>query len=94
MNELAGGVVERLAGELVTNVVRHAASPFTVIVRYGGHLVRVEVGDGSRALPEARPASLDDESGRGLLLLEALASGWGVTPTLTGKRVWFEVPAT
>ena len=93
MEELVGGDVELLASELVTNAIRHAASPFTVIVRYDGHLVRVEVGDGSRALPEARPPTLDDETGRGLLVVEALAAGWGVTPTLAGKRVWFEVPA-
>jgi hypothetical protein len=93
MSEMVGGDVELLASELVTNVIRHAASPFTVILRYDGHHVRVEVGDGSRALPDPRPPTLDDETGRGLLLLEALASGWGVTPTLAGKRVWFEVPA-
>ena len=93
MGELAGGDIELLASELVTNVIRHAASPFTVIVRYDGDVVRVEVGDGSRALPEARRPTLDDETGRGLLLLDALASGWGVTPTVSGKRVWFEVPA-
>jgi anti-sigma regulatory factor (Ser/Thr protein kinase) len=93
MSELVGGDIELLASELVTNVIRHAASPFTVIVRYDGNLVRVEVGDGSRALPEARSPGVDDETGRGLLLLEALAAGWGVTPTLAGKRVWFEVSA-
>jgi Stage II sporulation protein E (SpoIIE)/PAS fold len=93
MDELVGGDVELLGSELVTNVIRHAASPFTVIIRYDGQLLRVEVGDGSRARPEAGPATLDDETGRSLLLLEALAAAWGVTPTLAGKRVWFEVPA-
>ena len=31
------------------------------------------------------------ESGRGLLLIEALAERWGATPTHGGKCVWFEL---
>ena len=93
MGELAGGDIELLVSELVTNVIRHAASPFTVIVRYDGRALRVEVGDGSRELPEQREVGDDEEGGRGLLLVEALAAAWGVVPTLAGKRVWFEVAA-
>ncbi|MDQ4132024.1 MAG: SpoIIE family protein phosphatase [Actinomycetota bacterium] len=92
MPKLIEGDIELLASEVVTNVIRHAASPFTVIVGYDGQRLRVEVGDGSRALPEARQPDLDDETGRGLLLMEALSEAWGVTPTVWGKRVWFEVP--
>ncbi|HWC11414.1 MAG TPA: SpoIIE family protein phosphatase, partial [Acidimicrobiales bacterium] len=73
MPELVGGDVELLASELVTNVIRHAASTFTVIVRYDADVLRVEVGDGSRALPQARLSAADEEAGRGLQLVEALA---------------------
>ena len=93
MPEIVEGDVELLASELASNVVRHADSDFTVIVRYDGEVVRVEVGDGSRALPLLRSPDLDDVAGRGLVLVEALASAWGVTHTVEGKRVWFEVPA-
>ena len=93
MAEMVGGDVGLLASELATNALRHAASSFTVIVRYDGARVRVEVGDGSRAVPRVRRPQPDEVSGRGLLLVEALASDWGVIPTLDGKRVWFEVPA-
>jgi PAS domain S-box-containing protein len=92
MPDVADGDIELLASELVTNVIRHAASPFTVIVRYDGQVVRVEVGDGSRARPEARSPGSDEEAGRGLVLVDALAAEWGVVPTVAGKRVWFELP--
>ena len=94
MPEVVEGDVELLASELATNAVRHAESAFTVIVRYDGDTVRVEVGDGSRALPRRRTPAVDDVSGRGLVLVEALSAGWGVIPTVDGKRVWFEVPAS
>jgi hypothetical protein len=51
------------------------------------------VGDGSSALPQVRTRGLQEVGGRGLALVESLSSGWGVTPTLAGKRVWFEVSA-
>ena len=92
MPELAGGELELLTSELATNATRHAGSPFTVIVSYDGRAVRVEVGDGSRALPVVRTPRPDDVSGRGMVLVEALAERWGVVPTLEGKRVWVERP--
>lgn len=92
MGELSGGDVELLATELATNALRHARSPFTVIVRYDGEVLRVEVGDGSRALPRLLSVGPDETGGRGLFLVETLASAWGVAPTVEGKRVWFDVP--
>ncbi|MBW3669735.1 MAG: ATP-binding protein [Actinobacteria bacterium] len=93
MSELTGGDAELLTSEVCSNAVRHAESDFTVVVRYDGFRVRVEVGDGSRALPQPRESTVDDESGRGLFLVEQLASAWGVSRTVEGKRVWFELSA-
>ena len=94
MPEVVEGDVGLLASELATNAVRHAESNYTVIVRYDGDTVRVEVGDGSRALPCRRSPAPDEASGRGLVLVDALSARWGVIPTVGGKRVWFEVPAS
>jgi len=73
MLEVLDGDVELLVSELASNAVRHAQSAFTVVLRYDGTCVRVEVGDGSPLLPEVLPPTLDQTSGRGLFLVEAMS---------------------
>ena len=85
------GDIQLLASEVTTNAIRHGQSPVTMIARYDGSRVRIEVGDGSRELPSRRDLTNDAEGGRGMFLVDAMASDWGVLPTLHGKRVWFEV---
>jgi anti-sigma regulatory factor (Ser/Thr protein kinase) len=53
--------------------------------------VRIEVSDGSPELPQLRDHSVHSISGRGLHLVDALASAWGASPRLNGKVVWFEL---
>lgn len=81
-----------LVSELLSNAVRHAGGPLRLRLRRTGDELSVEVCDGSPILPRARAVCPDDESGRGLLLVEALASAWGTLPTEEGKAVWFSVP--
>jgi hypothetical protein len=59
--------------------------------------VRVEVSDtrGER-LPRIPPATTEDDGGRGLLLVEALADRWGCAARAgggPGKTVWAECAA-
>jgi hypothetical protein len=54
--------------------------------------VWVEVFDADLRLPRIRSAGETDEGGRGLYLVDQLASRWGSRPTKDGKAVWFEVP--
>ena len=91
LSELTGGDAELLTSELVTNAVNHGQSPFSVIVRYDGRHARVEVGDGSRALPHVRISSAHELGGRGVYLVDRLSARWGVQETVDGKRVWFEL---
>lgn len=90
---LDSGDVDLLVSELTTNAFDHGISPITVIARYDGDLLRVEVGDGSREVPAPRTAEVTDEDGRGMRLVDALSAAWGTVPTREGKRVWFEVAA-
>lgn len=77
--------------ELVTNAIVHVCSDIDVVVRRRGGVIRVEVYDRSIRPPLRRVHPVDAERGRGLAIVEALSSRWGVTPTGTGKLVWFEI---
>lgn len=77
--------------ELVANAAAHARmdSLLVRVERIGPSSVRVAVVDRSTALPCARAAGPDEESGRGLQLVDALSGGhWGTDPLRWGKRVW------
>ncbi len=67
-------------------------SEFTVRLRRGESAIWVEVFDSDLRLPRIRSAGENDEGGRGLYLVDQLASRWGSRPTKDGKAVWFEVP--
>jgi PAS domain S-box-containing protein len=82
-----------LASELLSNSVCHACGPLGLRLRRTGDELHVEVSDGSPVLPHARTADSHEESGRGLILLGQLASGWGALPTQDGKTVWFSLPS-
>lgn len=87
-------VVGLLASELVTNAVKHGPSGgvVRVDVRRSGDRLRVAVRDESDGRPvrlEPGPTAL---SGRGVMLVDRLASEWGVEPADGAKTVWFEVP--
>jgi DNA-binding NarL/FixJ family response regulator len=85
--------VALLTSELVTNAVVHAGSDVDVVVRLTGAIARVEVTDRSELAPAPRHSSVEDDSGRGLALVQALARRWGTSRQPGwGKTVWFEVP--
>jgi serine phosphatase RsbU (regulator of sigma subunit) len=65
---------------------------FTLRLRRGAVAVWVEVFDSDLRLPRIRSADETDEGGRGLFLVDQLATRWGSRPTKDGKAVWFEMP--
>jgi anti-sigma regulatory factor (Ser/Thr protein kinase) len=77
--------------ELATNAIVHARSDFTVTIGSAGGAVRVEVSDGSRTPPSRRTPSLHARGGRGLSIVAAVASTWGVVHTSDGKIVWAQL---
>jgi anti-sigma regulatory factor (Ser/Thr protein kinase) len=85
-----------LTSELVTNAVRHGDGDIEMRIIRTGKVLRVEISDASPELP--RSAVLDPmtmEGGRGLHIVSALATSWGVDPRDGGggKTVWFELRA-
>ena len=84
-------VVELLVSEVVTNAVRHAASEGEIQLHVHEHVLRVEVTDAVGGRPQPRHPAPEDPSGRGLAIVESVASRWGVEPLPVGKTVWFEL---
>jgi anti-sigma regulatory factor (Ser/Thr protein kinase) len=85
-----------LVSELVTNTVLHARTGGSVLelrLESAGSWLRIEVHDADPHDPRQRTPGALDESGFGLLLIEALAGKWGVQQTVTGKAVWAELDA-
>ncbi|MCU1672432.1 MAG: stage sporulation protein [Frankiales bacterium] len=82
-----------LVTELVTNAVVHAGTELDLVVSTDGPTLRVEVSDRSPgALPVVREAPAETrEGGRGIFLLDALATEWGTRHFGTGKSVWFQL---
>ncbi|MHC3469831.1 PAS domain S-box protein [Streptomyces sp. 7R007] len=78
-----------LLSETLTNAVQHAEGPIGLHLHRTATDLTVEVSDRSPHLPQPRIAGEDEESGRGLLLVRALAASWGVRPTDEGKTTWF-----
>jgi anti-sigma regulatory factor (Ser/Thr protein kinase) len=82
-----------LASELITNAVRHGTGPLGVHVTQDDRTIRVEVDDQSPEWPVVREIDRDALDGRGLVLVNGLASHWGVRAEPAGKTVWFTVNA-
>ena len=83
---------ELVLSELASNAVRQSEDPIVVVLALREDHLRVEVHDTSHRMPVLPKEDVDDDatSGRGLLLVEALASRWGVQSDGLGKRVWAE----
>ena len=80
-----------LTSELVTNAVLYARSDVLLRVCLDAAVVRISVHDDSPIPPLPRSPAQEDTSGRGLALVEVLATAWGVALNGHGKEVWFEL---
>ena len=89
-------VVALLVSELATNAVLHARTAYAVVVSANREDVRVEVLDGSSVQPRRRQNSNAAATGRGVAMIDRLATSWGTRAGAHGfaKGVWFTVPVT
>ena len=82
------GDAQLVVSELVTNAMRAGCARVTVHLSIEDECVRVGVEDAAPGRPQRRRATNTDVTGRGLGIVAALASDWGVRRTSDGKEVW------
>jgi anti-sigma regulatory factor (Ser/Thr protein kinase) len=80
-----------LTDELVTNAVVHGGGHFTVTAEVERDILRVAVADECPGAPRVLFPSVEQEHGRGMAIVEALASVWGTQQDGDSKVVWFEL---
>ena len=89
-----------VAGELVGNAVTHASPLHGGVIRLSwrvryataGQVVEVRVTDGGGPTePKIREAGQDATEGRGLAIVDALCSAWGVERDGPEQTVWAEL---
>jgi anti-sigma regulatory factor (Ser/Thr protein kinase) len=81
-----------LTSELITNACRHAGSRARVSVVQQPETVRVEVYDSGGGRVRVRHPQPEQQGGRGLHIVDTLASRWGSRASEGGTLVWFELP--
>ncbi|MFI1964619.1 ATP-binding protein [Streptomyces pathocidini] len=91
LNDDTADAIRLVASELITNAVIHGEGPVTVALYHRPGRLVIDVLDDDPAAPQASCAQSDDESGRGLALVELLASRCAWEPAGQGKRVWAEI---
>lgn len=84
--------VRLIVSELVTNSIRYGTRPgdsVLVAIESTAKEIRIEVHDHVRRRPHL--AEPDEQGGRGMFIVEALAETWGVADKDFGKAVWVVV---
>ncbi|MEU9064059.1 SpoIIE family protein phosphatase [Streptomyces sp. NPDC048430] len=94
--ELAGLAddAELVTGELLVNVLLHTEGGAVLtleVLPEPVRRIRLSVQDRSSVWPRRRTPGETSTSGRGLLLLDAVAERWGIEPRGEGKAVWCEI---
>ena len=87
---MGGEIAQLVASELVTNAVVHAGTPIQLTLRLAAAAAAHRGPRRGRRARCGSPGLLDEtaESGRGLVLVEALAASWGSFVPPIGKIVW------
>jgi anti-sigma regulatory factor (Ser/Thr protein kinase) len=82
-----------LTSEAVTNAFIHGRSEARIRISTSAGRLHVEVADDNSRHPQRLDQDADALDGRGMAIVQQLASRWGVRDDPYGKTVWFEVAA-
>ena len=98
MNDPSGDA-ELLASELAANAAEHGRGPISLALRRqaaqdGQPGIACEVTDTSPDLPRQHQAGPEEERGRGMAIVTALATDIGTRPAGPGKTTWFTLALT
>ncbi|MBO1753023.1 ATP-binding protein [Actinotalea sp. BY-33] len=91
---MANQVLELLSSELLANAVLHGPQGVAIGVqmRHTETAVRVSVSDASATNPVVMHNGPSAPNGRGMAIVEAMSSRWGVEEHADGgKTVWYEL---
>jgi DNA-binding NarL/FixJ family response regulator len=81
-----------IISELVTNAVTHAGSACRIRLSLTPARLRIDVFDNGAGTPEPLPFSQTEEHGRGLYMVDAVTTAWGLEDLPgDGKLVWAEL---
>jgi anti-sigma regulatory factor (Ser/Thr protein kinase) len=83
-----------VTSEMATNAVSHADSPFHASIVRAAGVVRIAIVDSGPGAAAQRTAAEDDLSGRGIVIVDAVADRWGHDVLHGGKVVWAEFLST
>jgi hypothetical protein len=79
-----------LASDLVTSAIVHGdGETVTLAIRCSRGQLRIDVYDKSRSRPAGAGGPADEDTGRGLILVENLSTEWGSFRTPVGKAMYF-----
>ncbi len=86
-------IAQLLTTELVANAIDHGAGEITLDITRASRDLRVDVIDAAPGRPRIGRAGAYQTHGRGMLIVESLASAWGVEPPSGDrqKSVWFKL---
>ena len=80
-----------LAGELATNAVEHGRTPYALHLLAAAQVVRVDITDHGGGHPCVQDSDPTSAGGFGLLMVDRVATSWGVRNESDDTTVWFEI---
>lgn len=90
----ASGDIQLVVSELVTNAIKAGCHRVSLALDAHHSYVRVATSDDAPGDPVKQEPDTSTGHGRGMFIVDALSSRWGVERTQGSKMVWADIPIT